>query len=588
MNQYGPSETHVVTAYDVCGELYWQQPLPPIGKPIANTVLYVLDDRQKPVPIGVAGEICIGGVALGRGYLNQKQLTAEKFVANPFRAGEKMYKTGDLGRWLPDGNLEYLGRMDEQVKIRGYRVELGEIETVIHQSGLVKQAVVGVREDPQGNKQLVGYVVAEGDLNRPALVTYLQGQLPAYMVPQFWVQLEAMPMTRNGKTDKRALPEVADSDQQAGAYVAPRNETEATLAQIWQEVLGVERVGIHDNFFALGGHSLIIFQMLNSIRKKKYQIHFRDFFKYQTIQELSEYLSPAVNPPGAGRATGSGNAGWAGEGTAHVQILNEGNSERSLFILPGAPGFSDGYDELAKAFGPQHRVYGVQTMGLNEGEKPLPSLVQNAELMYAWIKQVQPQGPYQFIGHSLGVHLAYELTRQFESKGDEVPFVVILDTSIHLRSTLNLKGAKNICDDLLETIGYFLWSWGINETTTPDWAGDLKARLNAPHAKDKTAVAMEYVRGKIGHIANLEFILRALYAFLTQSQMLYYPAGKVKARLLVVKAESEDWSKYNAALGWNDYADQVQAISTPGNHMSLVRGINAPILAKKIREHVSF
>ena len=179
-----------------------------------------------------------------------------------------MYKTGDLGRWLPDGNMEYLGRKDEQVKVRGYRIELGEIETVLLQSSLVSQAIVIARQDNTGNNQLVGYVVADETVNKEAVSAYLKGKLPEYMVPVRWVQLEALPLTPNGKVDRKALPEPAGTDLPAQVYVAPRTDTERTLAAIWQELLGIERIGIHEDFFSLGGHSLLAMRLVSAMRKK--------------------------------------------------------------------------------------------------------------------------------------------------------------------------------------------------------------------------------------------------------------------------------------------------------------------------------
>ncbi|REG90461.1 non-ribosomal peptide synthetase, partial [Flavobacterium aquicola] len=291
-NNYGPTETTVVaTNYKV---LNTSTPMVkiPIGKPIDNTQVYIMNEGENLLPIGVVGELCIGGLGVARGYLNQEELTNDKFIVNPFKEGERIYKTGDLARWLPDGNIEYIGRKDDQVKIRGYRIELGEIENVLSSLAGVTQCCVLAKEDTHGTKRLVGYVVPEGDFDKEVLQNQLKLSLPEYMVPQLWVTLEVMPLTSNGKLDKKSLPNPDSSDLSSKEYVAPRNETEAQLAEIWQEILGINKVGIHDNFFELGGHSLLATRLVSMIRRElSIEISIRDVFEYTTISELGTQIS---------------------------------------------------------------------------------------------------------------------------------------------------------------------------------------------------------------------------------------------------------------------------------------------------------
>ncbi|MFH6996224.1 amino acid adenylation domain-containing protein, partial [Flavobacterium sp. FlaQc-48] len=247
INGYGPTEnTTFSTTYSI--DKVTEKALP-IGKPIKNSHVYITDSGLNLVPVGVVGELCVGGSGVALGYLNQPELTSEKFISNPFKTGERIYKTGDLARWLPDGNIEFIGRKDDQVKIRGYRVELGEIENVLSSLSGVTQCCVLAKEDTNGTKSLVGYVVLEDALNKEALQEQLKLSLPEYMVPQLWVTLDTMPLTSNGKLDKKALPDPDGSDLSSKEYAAPRNETEEQLAVIWQEILGIDKVGIHDNFF---------------------------------------------------------------------------------------------------------------------------------------------------------------------------------------------------------------------------------------------------------------------------------------------------------------------------------------------------
>ncbi len=293
INGYGPTETTICsTLYSIKTETI-SNGNTPIGKPLQNTKIYLLDKQMQPVPIGVQGELHIGGAGLARGYLNRPQLNAEKFIPNPFdkAKGSKLYKTGDLARYLPDGNIEYLGRIDNQVKIRGFRIELGEIEAVIGQNEDVQSACVIAREDSPGDKRLVAYLVPQPEiiLTINEIRQFLKAKLPDYMVPNAFVILEALPLTPNGKIDRRALP--APDLQGKGEYIAPRNPIEEKIAQIWAEVLKLERVSIEDNFFELGGHSLLATQVISRCQEAfEIALPLRYLFESPTIAQLSAVI----------------------------------------------------------------------------------------------------------------------------------------------------------------------------------------------------------------------------------------------------------------------------------------------------------
>ncbi len=288
-NLYGPTED---TTYSTIFRIKDKVPVL-IGKPIANTKIYIVSTENNLVPIGVLGEICIGGAGLARGYLNRPELTQEKFIKDPFIKEDKarIYKTGDLGRWLADGNIEYLGRKDYQVKIRGYRIELGEIESVLQQCECVNQGVVLAKEDNNGNKRLVGYVVPENIFDKETIVSYLKKRLPEYMVPAIWLELENLPLTSNGKIDRKSLPDPDVSEEVSDQFTAPRNQLEIKLANIWKELLFVKKIGIHSNFFEIGGHSLLAMRVISAIRKElQVELTIKDIFQYTTINQLSEYI----------------------------------------------------------------------------------------------------------------------------------------------------------------------------------------------------------------------------------------------------------------------------------------------------------
>ena len=306
-NHYGPTETHVVTSFVMPSDAESWSTFPPIGRPIGNIRIYILDEQMKPAPVGVCGELFVGGAGVARGYLNRPELTTERFVMDPFsrRAGDRMYKTGDLGRWLSDGNIEFLGRNDFQVKVRGFRIELGEVEAKLLGHRGVCEAVVVARGDEPGDKRLVAYYVATeakettGQPTAANLRDYLSAQLPEYMVPTAYVRLDALPLTPNGKLDRKGLPAPQGDAYVARGYEPPEGEIEKTLARIWTELLKVERVGRHDNFFELGGHSLIATQFVSRLFNEfGVEVPLIYIFHHNTIHSLAMKMKDAIRPNG--------------------------------------------------------------------------------------------------------------------------------------------------------------------------------------------------------------------------------------------------------------------------------------------------
>ncbi|WCM63689.1 non-ribosomal peptide synthetase [Paenibacillus polymyxa] len=288
-NEYGPTEATIDASYYDCSPANSLSKVP-IGRPVDNTALYVINESGGLQPIGVPGELYIAGVQLARGYLNRPDLTAEKFVFIPFRPEERMYRTGDLVQWLPDGNIEYLGRLDHQVKIRGYRIELGEVETQFLNVAGVKEAVVIPKEDEAGRKHLCAYFSADQEMNVTTIRSLLKQLIPAYMIPSYFVQLECIPLTPNGKVDRKALSLLKEEFATGTEYVAPRSVVEQILISVWQEVLGVKTISIMDNFFELGGDSIKSIQVSSRLFQAGYKLEMRHMFKHPTIAELSWHV----------------------------------------------------------------------------------------------------------------------------------------------------------------------------------------------------------------------------------------------------------------------------------------------------------
>ncbi|MEM9922122.1 MAG: non-ribosomal peptide synthetase, partial [Bacteroidota bacterium] len=284
-NNYGPTENTVVATYFDTQQSY--DGSIPIGKPIHNTTAFILSDELELQPVGVVGELCLAGDGLARGYWNRPALTATKFVQHPFDPTARLYRTGDLARWLPDGNIEFVGRKDTQIKIRGYRIELEEIEQVLLQQAEVVQALALVR-DIQDNKAIIAYLVTDGEWQKPLLRAKLAAVLPDYMIPSYFVEIDVIPLTANGKIDRKALPDISPEDLLPKEYVAPSTEIEHRLVQIWQEVLEVEKIGLTDNFFELGGQSIKATRVLSMIERQFHtRVDIQKIFVHPTIEFLA-------------------------------------------------------------------------------------------------------------------------------------------------------------------------------------------------------------------------------------------------------------------------------------------------------------
>jgi acyl-coenzyme A synthetase/AMP-(fatty) acid ligase len=334
VNAYGPTECSDDVAHYIIDEPPAREAINvPVGKPIANTQLYILDSNMNPVPIGATGELCVGGDGVGRGYINNPAQTASAFFPSPFAtgSGERIYKTGDLAKYLADGRMEFLGRMDHQVKLRGYRIELGEIESALRQHVTIKEAVVLAKGE--NNNRLVAYLLSGDWENLPAseLKEYLRRRLPEYMVPSAYVWMKKMPVTTTGKLDRAAMPEPGeDALEKEQKYVAPTGEVERSLAEIWSKVIGVETVGVHDNFFELGGDSLKLTQVQALIQQDlSAELSLADMFRYPTVQLLAQRISTgekaALAPDGNENLDGH-KAGKQNLLHQRRQIVKEGNA----------------------------------------------------------------------------------------------------------------------------------------------------------------------------------------------------------------------------------------------------------------------
>ena len=413
VNNYGPTETTVVAT---SGALDASDTVLHIGRPIANTRVYILDRNLRPVPIFVSGELYIAGTGVARGYLNRPELTAERFLPDPFvpagESGARMYKTGDVGRFLPDGNIEFLGRNDFQVKIRGYRVAPGEIEANLVGLCGIREAVVLAREDEPGEKRLTAYYSGGDEISAEALRAKLSKKLPENMVPEAYVRLEKLPLTPNGKIDRKALPIPADDAYGLRVYEAPQGEVEKTIARIWAELLKVERVGRQDHFFELGGHSLLSIRMTSRLEEAGFRIPLAAFFTYPTLERLAAYLKEQQS-----------------QTFLHGAVpLRPDGEKRPLFLVHDVSGEVTYGLPLSRHIDDTIPVYGLP--GSSLAETPPRTVHAQAQRLVRMIRAVQPAGPYHIAGWSLGGILAYEAATQLLGEDETVAFLGLMDTAI--------------------------------------------------------------------------------------------------------------------------------------------------------------
>lgn len=410
-NMYGPTETTIWSTIERIERV--DQEIT-IGRPIANTDVYILDQSLQPVPIGVTGELYIGGHGLARGYRGRPELTKERFIPHPFSPEPlaRLYRTGDLAHYRPDGRIVHLGRVDNQVKIRGFRIELGDIEAALSRHPAIRQTAVTAWDDRQGTKQLVAYVVCrEGSVpNQTELRTFLRSEVPEYMVPSRFIFLSSMPLTANNKVDRKALPSPAASFSDEPSHSAPRNQVEIQLTTLWQQVLDVSKVGVHDNFFDLGGHSLKaarLFYLLEQVYGRRLPLAM--LFQAPTIAEFAAIISQDR---------------WTPPWQSLVAIQPSGASV-PMFMVPGVAGNVLAFAQLAKLLGPNQPCYGLQARGLDGKEEPFTSIPEMASHYVEQIRRARPTGPYIILGSCTGGLIAYEMAQQLLGQGETVTLVVM-------------------------------------------------------------------------------------------------------------------------------------------------------------------
>jgi amino acid adenylation domain-containing protein len=532
-NMYGPTETTIwSTVHSVTSA---EGPIP-IGRPIANTQTFVLDAHRNPVPDGAVGELFIGGAGLARGYLHRPELTQERFIESPFEPGARLYRTGDLARWIPGSNLECLGRVDNQVKLRGFRIELGEIEAALSNHATVGQCVVIAREDNPGDKRLVAYFeLRPGTLaNLGDLKTHLAKSLPDYMIPSIFVPLEKLPLTPNGKIDRNALPAPAGQHIEIdGGYVAPRDPLEQALARIWAKVLKVKRVGVRDNFFDLGGHSLTAVRMLAEVQKLAGKnLPLATLFQASTVESFAELLR---------------RDGWTPSWSSLVPIQPLGQKPL-LFLVHGAEGNVLLYRQLSQYLGTDQPVYGLQSKGLG-GDGSLNVTVEDMASQYVKeIRTVQPHGPYFLGGYCLGGTIAFEMAQQLSAMGEPVGLVMMLGAyNQAVARSFVLKGAVHFIQNL--------WFHGANLASIPmkDGKRFLKEKMDTELERFRIRLHAAYhsFQSSLGRKATNGYPYLAVTKANDQALYRYVPRT-YGGRVAVIREKGYFLGHSSPTFGWDE------------------------------------
>jgi amino acid adenylation domain-containing protein/FkbM family methyltransferase len=599
-NEYGPTETTVTSIEMQLKQEDGTLLVLPIGKPISNTIVYVLNKLMQPVPLNITGELFIGGEGVARGYLNNPELTAEKFIEKvtgvgdsyrcinkkilrggqdgavflkkvpPGRLRQKIYKTGDLARWLWDGNIEFLGRIDYQVKIRGHRIEPGEVENQLLNHDDVKETAVVLKEDKSGDKYLCGYIVLDGQItfNAIELKEYLSGKLPSYMIPSYFIALERFPLTSNGKIDRKALP---GPEIKAGeSYAPPQDKLEKKLVEIWSQVLEIstDLIGVDTNFFELGGHSLKAASVISGIGDElDIRVPLIEIFKTPTVRQLAQYIKDAEEPPPFIT-------------DKKLVLLKKGNeSAGHLFFIHDGTGDVEGYIEFCKGLNIKAHCWGIRAAPL-ENFTPVNLSIEDIAANYIkTLQKVQPLGPYCIAGWSLGGVIAFEMALQLETMEQNSAFLGFIDApspqmdegdylipfSLQTESNLLINYIPD--NKIIETVKNIsnlneIWPTIVNHLEEDNLGFD---KIKSLIPGDLARIIPNYDQVNIKELIYYLNMNRTLTSALSR----YLPGGKIDTPVHYFKASQ---SSQTVKKGWDDYCNKsLETYEIEGDHFSILK-----------------
>ncbi|ATB48690.1 non-ribosomal peptide synthetase [Corallococcus macrosporus] len=578
VSSYGLSEATIDSTYFEQPEPTPSEQIVPIGRPFANSRMYLLDAAMQPVPIGIPGELFVGGEGLARGYSGQPTLTAERFVPDPFSAtpGARLYRTGDLARYMADGTLAFIGRNDTQVKLRGHRIELDEIKAKLLEHPAVQSVELLVHEDA-GNKQLVAYLTltARDAASADDLRQHLKKHLPPYMVPAAFVILDAFPLTPNGKVDRKALPAPVSvrRDAQEG-YVAPRDDVETRLAALWEELLSVRPIGVHDNFFDQGGHSLLAVRLMVRIREQFGRaLPLSVLFQNPALEQLAKALQEEAAP-----------RPWS-----PLVTLQAGGDRPALFCVPGAGGNAVYLRELAQSLGPTLPVHAFQARGLDGRAEPHRSVEEMAACYVAALRQVQPQGPYHLLGHSFGSWVAFEMAQQLRKQGETIAFLGILNTTVPVNEVPPTEApALDDADWMASVASTAGRLYGVNLDVSAEALRPLSAEARRELLTRRLVQA-----GLLPEGADSQQVQGFIDVYKAAYQIDYVPRDTLPVPVALFRAQERheedgivpESFTGDPTWGWGRHASEaVTPVTVPGDHMTMLAAPHVQVLAEHVRQ----
>lgn len=580
INMYGQTETSgIISVHPINADLLEANGIVSVGQGITNAKTYIVDEEMKLVPKGEAGELCIGGPGVGRGYLNSTDLTADRFKKDPFDDGEnrRLYKTGDLARYHPSGDIEFMGRADNQVKVRGFRVELGEIEAVLTAHPGINEAVVVAREEQSGEKRLAAYFVpGEGQhIGAAELRDHLRLKLPDYMIPSAYVALSDLPLTPNGKLDRIALPApsevVSESEKN---YVAQRDTIEARLVEIWEPLLGVTPIGINDKFFDLGGDSLLAIRMFSSVEETfRKNIPIATLFEAGTIEKLADIIRQD---------------GWAAPESSIVPIKPNG-TKPPFFCIHAGGGNVLFYNDLARYVPDDLPFYGIRARRLGGRQVGHATFEEMAEFYISELRTLQPEGPYFLGGSSLGGMIGLEMAQQLRSNGQEVAFLALFDTWApgYMDLLPNVSSFRSKIYDL----AHRAHKHG-DKLRVLDFRKKAEYFLNIAiklHARGKRKIRNSYKKVVRRFYSKVERPIPRDYIQIEDQihkAWLRYVPKKYEGKMTLFRACDQPFGiKPDQTLGWDGFAAGGMEIhEVPGDHVTLLAEPHVRILAERLNE----
>ncbi|RMG97448.1 MAG: non-ribosomal peptide synthetase [Chloroflexi bacterium] len=583
VNAYGPTEGTVAATMTLVTDV---SVAPPIGRPLDNVRLYVLDECLNPVPVGVPGELYIAGVGLARGYLNRPDLTAERFLPDLFAdvPGSRMYRTGDLVRYRPDGQIEFLGRIDHQVKLRGFRIELGEIEAVLRQITAVRDALVLVREDEPGRKLLVAYLLAENeteDEKRPSsaqIRQYLQQKLPAYMIPSHFIWLDAFPLTPNGKIDRHALPAPVAATDRKDHFVPPRDTLEKRLVAIWEEQLGHRPIGVEDDYFALGGHSLLAVKLFAQLEKEfDIILPLTTLFQKPTVAGLAEAIRQARKRPSLTRS---------------LVPIQPAGTHPPLFCVHGGMGHVLHYRDFARNLGADYPFYALQPKYLPDGVRSAHSQVTEMAAHYIKeIRTVQTEGPYYLAGFCFGGVIALEMAHQLQAMGHEVALLVLIEPSLPSPSLLLTEQAELLTQRVerhrqqMEALPFGQRLMYMTRSVR-NRISFLQQQLDLERRRRIWQMRKMYIRLLLALKRPLSIQHRSLYyqEFVAVPALRTYEPRPFAGTAVLFRADEEGY--FDPTMGWGTLLPQLKIKGLPTTHIEILREPHIRTVADTVRLYI--